>query len=134
MGSEITSIPGFLTSFYAILCGSIVEIFWLARRWYVRRNGRPRNSNYANKAHRISSGWFFGLFFPGVLSANLLSERWAVPLIVLLLVSFSGYACWSVYVWKQASSNPDDYRYELFVQGGLVILMLGIVIILPMLT
>lgn len=85
----------------------------------------------ASLAHRIGSGWFFDLFFPAVLAANLLSDRWAIPLMIIIFASFFGYACWSVYAWKQASSNPDDYRYELFVQGGLVTLLLGIAIAFP---
>ena len=119
--SPNTAILYFLLLLFSIFIVIGVAVPWLARRWYVRRNGQPRKRRYANDAHRKLT--------VGMITANLVILMFAnvsellswVSILTLLFGCFLIYVTGSTYLWKKESSNKDDYRYELLVNGGAVI-------------
>lgn len=116
--SPNTTILYFLLLLFSIFIVIGVVVPWLARRWYVRRNGQPRERRHANDAHRKMT---FGVSAVSIfvsLAANVLHLMPPVLGLILILNCFVVYVTGSTYLWRKESSNKDDYRYELLVSGG----------------
>lgn len=98
-----------------------VLVPWLARKWYVRRNGHPRKRRHANDTHRKLTFGVIAVTIFVSLFANVLQLLPALPGLIVLLGCLFIYVTGSTYLWKKESSNKDDYRYEMLVNGGSVI-------------
>lgn len=116
--SPNTTILYFLLLLFSIFVVIGVVVPWLARRWYVRRKGQPRERRHTNDAHRKMT---FGVSAVSIfvsLTANVLHLMPPVLGLILILICFVVYVTGSTYLWRKESSNKDDYRYELLVNGG----------------
>lgn len=119
--SPSTTFLYFLLLLFSILIVMGVLVPRLARKWYVRRNGQPRERRHANDTHRKLT---FGVATVSIfisLFANVLQLIPALLGLIVLLGCLFIYVTGSTYLWKKESSNKDDYRYELLVNGGAVI-------------
>lgn len=96
-----------------------VLVPWLARKWYVRRNGHPRKRRHANDTHRKLTFGVIAVTIFVSLFANVLQLLPALPGLIVLLGCLFIYVTGSTYLWKKESSNKDDYRYEMLVNGGI---------------
>ncbi|MDX6152807.1 hypothetical protein [Marinococcus sp. PL1-022] len=105
----------------------IGTIHGLSRRWYIKRNDGYREKNYANRSHLVIRYIFSGLLVAGSLLVNVFQDFFEPSIFVVFLLFYALYTAISVHMWKKESYNPDDYRYEWFVQGGtLLVAAVGI--------
>lgn len=114
MQSEINYVIGMLFLFFAVWFGGLYGIHWLARRWYIKRNGAFRIEKYANAKHQKTTYWFAVLTFPLSISVGFLSELAAFITLCCLVLSILILTLYNIYIWKKESSNPDDFRFELY--------------------
>lgn len=106
---------------------SIGAIYWLSRKWYIRRNGCERKKSCASRRHLIIRYIFSGLFLAGIILVNAFQDFFEPSIFIVFLLFYAVYTLISVHMWKQESGNPDDYRYEWFVHGGtLVVATIGL--------
>ncbi|SDW11617.1 hypothetical protein SAMN05421781_0498 [Marinococcus luteus] len=105
----------------------IAAIYWLSRKWYIKRNGCERKKSCASRRHLIIRYIFSGLFLAGTFLVNAFQDFFEPSIFIVFLLFYAVYTLISVHMWKQESDNPDDYRYEWFVQGGtLVVAIIGL--------
>lgn len=107
-----------LTLATVVTIALIGAIHWLSRRWYIKRNDGPRAKSYANRFHLTIRYIFSSLFLAGTILVNVFREFFEPSIYVVFLLFYALYTAISVHMWKKESYNPDDYRYEWFVQGG----------------
>ncbi|MDX6152793.1 hypothetical protein [Marinococcus sp. PL1-022] len=116
--SPNTAILYFLLLLFSIFVVIGVVVPWFARRWYIRRNGQPRERRHANDAHRKMTFGISAVSILVSLSANVLPMMSPALGLILIFICFVFYVTGGTYLWKKESSNKDDYRYELLVNGG----------------
>ncbi|WP_079473950.1 hypothetical protein [Marinococcus halophilus] len=112
-----------LFSFLFLFAGGMALTMMLTRRWYVKRNGQDRSQNYANEAHRkVSLGFVVVAVFVLIPSINLdmmPPRHWSFLFIVFPFCLL--YVGIGTYLWKNESSNKDDYRYDWWILGGILV-------------
>lgn len=110
-----------------VTIAAIGAIYWLSRKWYIKRNGCERKKSWANRGHLIIRYIFSGLFLAGTILVNVFKDFFEPSIYIVFLLFYAVYTLISVQMWKQESDNPDDYRYEWFVQGGtLAVAIIGL--------
>lgn len=119
MPSEVNYVIGMLFLFLAVLFGGFYGIHWMAKRWYIKRNGAFRIEKYANAKHQKITYWFAVLTFPLSISAGFLSESAEFVVLVCLVTSLLLLTGYNIYIWKKESSNTDDFRFELYSASGM---------------
>lgn len=114
MPSEVNYVIGILFLFLAVWFGGLYGIYWMMKRWYIKRNGSFRIEKYANAKHQKITYWFAVLTFPLSISAGFLSDSAGFIVLVCLVTALLILTVYNIYIWKKESSNPDDFRFELY--------------------
>lgn len=111
-----------LFSMLLVVAGVMALTMALARQWYVKRNSEDRSQNYANETHRkILLGFILIVVFFLIPSMNLditPPDHWNFLMIVFPFCLL--YLVTGTYLWKKESDNKDDYLYDWWVLGGIL--------------